>query len=72
MHICMISILDSIRVNISFDEKEQGKIEPKEELPSYIINVFVYYYLLINRKDLALNILKKRTIKEILVSTNFK
>ncbi len=38
-------------------------------MPSYIINVFVYYYLLINRKDLALDILKKRKIKEIIITT---
>ena len=30
---------------------------------------FVYYYLLINRKDLALDILKKRKIKEIIITT---
>ena len=33
-----------------------------EELPTYIINVFVYYYLFIDRKDLALDILKNRKI----------
>ena len=66
----LLLILDSINFNISVDEK--GKIITNEEMPSYIINVFVYYYLLINRKDLALNILKKRKIDEILVTSDIK
>ena len=66
----LILILDSINFNISVDEK--GKIITNEEMPSYIINVFVYYYLIINRKDLALNILKKRKIDEILITSHIK
>ena len=62
----LMSILDSISLDISFCE--QGKINVNEEMPTYIINVFVYYYLMINRKDLALDILKKRKIKEIIIS----
>ena len=62
----LMSILDSISLDISFCE--QGKINVNEEIPTYIINVFVYYYLMINRKDLALDILKKRKIKEIIIS----
>ena len=64
MHKYLVQILYSIKFNISYDE--QGKIDPNEEIPSYIINAFVYYYLLINRRDLALYILKKRRVKEIL------
>ena len=63
----LLAILDSIKFSISLDS--EGKIESTEEMPSYIINVFVYYYLLINRKDLALDILKKRKIKEIIITT---
>ena len=66
MHKNLVLILDSINFNISFDD--QGKMDTNEEMPSYIINVFVYYYLLINRKDLALDIMKKRKIKEIIIS----
>ena len=55
-------ILDCINLNISLDDKG---IITNEEIPSFIINVFVYYYLLIDRKDLAINILKTRKIKEI-------
>ena len=66
----LILILDSINFNISVDEK--GKIITNEEMPAYIINIFVYYYLLINRKDLALNILKKRKIDEILITSDLK
>ena len=62
----LMSILDSISLDISFCE--QGKINVNEEIPTYIINVFVYYYLMINRKDLALDIMKKRKIKEIIIS----
>ena len=58
-------ILDSIKNKIS---NEKGKINTDEEIPTYIINIFVYYYLLINRRDLALDIMKKRKIKEILIS----
>jgi hypothetical protein len=68
MHKFLVLILDSISFNISFDD--QGKMDTNEEMPSYIINVFVYYYLLINRRDLALNVLKKRRIKEIIISTD--
>ena len=42
----LLAILDSIKFSISLDS--EGKIESSEEMPSYIINVFVYYYLLIN------------------------
>jgi len=66
----LLLIMDSINFNISVDEK--GKIITNEEMPSYIINVFVYYYLLINRKDLALDILKNRKIKEILITSDIK
>ena len=66
----LLSIMDTINFNISVDEK--GKIITNEEMPSYIINVFVYYYLLINRKDLALDILKNRKIKEILITSDIK
>jgi hypothetical protein len=66
----LLAILDSIKFNISLDE--EGKIDTNEEMPTYIINVFVYYYLLIDRKDLALDILKKRKIKEIIISTGRK
>ena len=62
----LLAILDSIKFNICLSS--EGKIESSEEIPSYIINVFVYYYLLINRKDLALDILKKRKIKEIIIT----
>jgi hypothetical protein len=62
----LLAILDSIKFSISLDS--EGKIESSEEMPSYIINVFVYYYLLINRKDLAIDILKKRKIKEIIIT----
>ena len=62
----LMLILDSIKLDISFCE--QGKINVNEEIPTYIINVFVYYYLMINRKDLALDIMKKRKIKEIIIS----
>ena len=62
----LLAILDSIKIDISFNE--EGKIDANEEIPIYIINIFVYYYLLINRKDLALDILKKRKIKEIIIS----
>ena len=61
----LMAILDSINLDISFCE--QGKINVNEEIPTYIINVFVYYYLVINRKDLALDIIKKRKIKEIII-----
>ena len=61
----LICILDSIKFNISFD---QERVNCNEEIPTYIINVFVYYYLIIGRKDLALDILKKRKIKEILIT----
>ena len=61
----LICILDSIKFNISFD---QERLNCNEEIPTYIINVFVYYYLIIGRKDLALDILKKRKIKEILIT----
>ena len=66
----LLAILDSIKFNISLDE--EGKINTNEEMPTYIINVFVYYYLFIGRKDLALDILKKRKIKEIIISTERK
>ena len=63
----LMSILDSITsLDISFCE--QGKINVNEEIPTYIINVFVYYYLMINREDLAIDIMKKRKIKEIIIS----
>ena len=62
----LMLILDSIKLDISFCD--QGKINVNEEIPTYIINVFVYYYLMINRKDLALDIMKKRKIKEIIIS----
>ena len=62
----LMHILDSINLDISFCD--QGKIDVNEEIPTYIINVFVYYYIMINRKDLALDILKKRKIKEIIIS----
>ena len=62
----LMALLDSINLDISFCE--QGKINVNEEIPTYIINVFVYYYIMINRKDLALDILKKRKIKEIIIS----
>ena len=62
----LLAILDSIKIDISFND--EGKIDANEEIPIYIINVFVYYYLLINRKDLALDIMKKRKIKEIIIS----
>ena len=62
----LMAILDSINLDISFCE--QGKINVNEEIPTYIINVFVYYYIMINRKDLALDIMKKRKIKEIIIS----
>ena len=55
-------ILDCINLNISLDDKG---IITNEEIPSFIINVFVYYYLFIGRKDLAINILKIIKIKEI-------
>ena len=61
----LMALLDSINLDISFCE--QGKINVNEEIPTYIINVFVYYYLVINRKDLALDIIKKRKIKEIII-----
>ena len=61
----LMLILDSIKLDISFGE--QGKLNVNEEIPTYIINVFVYYYLVINRKDLALDIIKKRKIKEIII-----
>ena len=64
----LMIILDSINVDISFCD--QGKINVNEEIPIYIINVFVYYYIMINRKDLALDILKKRKIKEIIISND--
>jgi hypothetical protein len=66
----LISILDSVNFNISLDP--EGKIDTNEEMPTYIINIFVYYYLLINRNDLALYILKKRKIKEIIISMGRK
>jgi hypothetical protein len=62
----LMALLDSINLDISFCE--QGKINVNEEIPTYIINVFVYYYIMINRKDLALDIMKKRKIKEIIIS----
>ena len=62
----LMALLDSINLDISFCE--QGKINVNEEIPTYIINVFVYYYIMINRKDLAIDILKKRKIKEIIIS----
>ena len=62
----LMTILDSINLDISFND--QGKINVNEEIPTYIINVFVYYYLMINRKDLAIDIMKKRKIKEIIIS----
>ena len=62
----LMLILDSINLDISFCD--QGKINVNEEIPTYIINVFVYYYIMINRKDLALDIMKKRKIKEIIIS----
>ena len=61
----LMLILDSINLDISFGE--QGKLNVNEEIPTYIINVFVYYYLMIHRKDLALDIIKKRKIKEIII-----
>ena len=61
----LMLILDSINLDISLGE--QGKLNVNEEIPTYIINVFVYYYLMINRKDLALDIIKKRKIKEIII-----
>ena len=64
----LMTILDSIKFNVYLGD--DGKIDANEEMPTYIINVFVYYYLLINRKDLALDILKKRKIKEIIISTD--
>ena len=64
----LMIILDSINIDISFCD--QGKINVNEEIPIYIINVFVYYYIMINRKDLALDILKKRKIKEIIISNS--
>ena len=62
----LMHILGSINLDISF--YEEGKINVNEEIPTYIINVFVYYYLMINRSDLALDIMKKRKIKEIIIS----
>ena len=64
----LMIILDSINIDISFCD--QGKINVNEEIPIYIINVFFYYYIMINRKDLALDILKKRKIKEIIISNS--
>ena len=64
----LMIILDSIDIDISFCD--QGKINVNEEIPIYIINVFVYYYIMINRKDLALDILKNRKIKEIIISNS--
>ena len=62
----LLLILDSINFDISFYDQE--KINVDEEIPTYIIHVFVYYYLMINRKDLALHIMKSRKIKEIIIS----
>ena len=63
----LLTILDSIKFNVYLND--DGKIDANEEMPTYIINVFVYYYLLIDRKDLALDILKKRKIKEIIITS---
>ena len=51
--------------NIDFSFNNQGGIHSVEEIPPYIINVFIYYYLNINRKDLATIILKTKKAKEI-------
>ena len=51
--------------NIDFSLNNQGVLNTVEEIPPYIINVFIYYYLNINRKDLATIILKTKKAKEI-------
>ena len=66
----LLAILDSIKFNVYVND--EGKIDANEEMPTYIINVFVYYYLLIDRKDLALDILKNRKIKEIIITSDQK
>lgn len=59
----LIYILNSI--NFSISVSNTGGVNKCEHIPLFLIHVFVYYYLFINRKDLALSILKTRRIKHI-------
>ena len=62
----LMAITNSMKYSISLLDD----VTIDEEIPIYIINIFVYYYLSINRQDLALDILKRRKIKEILINFN--
>ncbi len=66
----LIHLLGYCNLDISYNN--QGGINSVEEIPPFIINVFVYYYLNINRRDLAINILKTKKIKQIFLPNSDK
>jgi len=66
----LINLLGYCNLDISYNN--QGGINSVEEIPPFIINVFVYYYLNINRRDLAINILKTKKIKQIFLPNSDK
>jgi len=58
----LIYLLDQINLNITINNEN---INTNEEIPTYLINLFVYYYLYKNKVDLAINLLKYKNIKYI-------
>ena len=60
----LIYLLDQINLNISINQNNEN-INTNEEIPIYLINIFVYYYLFKNKVDLAINLLKYKNIKYI-------
>ena len=60
----LIYLLDQINLNITINQNNEN-INTNEEIPIYLINIFVYYYLFKNKVDLAINLLKYKNIKYI-------
>ena len=60
----LIYLLDQINLNITIIQNNDN-INTNEEIPIYLINIFVYYYLYKNKVDLAINLLKYKNIKYI-------
>ena len=63
----LIYLLDQINLNITINQNNEN-INTNEEIPIYLINIFVYYYLFKNKVDLAINLLKYKNIKYIFLT----
>ena len=61
---------DSCKCEIS--SKNKVWINSVEDIPLYIINIAIYYYFKINRKDLAIYILKTKKVKQIFLQNTLK